>query len=67
MSMVVANVICGRLTAAAQNDTTLPRPAPNWKSFLLAKEPKVYKANGGKKRNQGYVLLYHKKAECFGV
>ena len=48
MSMAAANVICGRLTAAAQNDTTLPGPAPNWKSFLLAKESKIYKANGGK-------------------
>ena len=48
MSMVVANVICDRLTADAQNATTLPGPAPNLKSFLLAKEPKIYKANGGK-------------------
>ena len=48
MTMVAANVICGRLTAAAQNDTTLPGPAPNWKSFLFAKEPKIYKANGEK-------------------
>ena len=46
VSMVTANVICRRLTAAAQNTTTHPGPAPNLKSFLLRREPK-HKWNGG--------------------
>lgn len=45
VSMVTANVICCRLTAAAQNATT--HPAPNLKIFFLTKEPK-HKGNGGR-------------------